>query len=89
MIFGVVGGYLIYLAYELFQSLRSGEATTMPRALQITVIVVFAGLGAALLVFAFRVWKKGREDHDRQPVELEETAPEPDGKDGGPDSGGA
>ena len=71
-IFAVVGGYLLYMAYELLQNLINNVATTMPRFLQILFIVLFAVIGAGLLVYAWRIWRKGREDQDQNPVSLEE-----------------
>ena len=70
-LFAVAGGYVIYLAYELLKNLIDNVPTTMPRWLQILAIILFAGAGGALLVFAWRVWKKGREDQDENPVDLE------------------
>ena len=70
-LFAVAGGYVIYLAYELLKNLIDNVPTTMPRWLQILAIILFAGTGGALLVFAWRVWKKGREDQDENPVDLE------------------
>jgi hypothetical protein len=71
-LFAVAGGYVIYLAYELLKNLIDNVPTTMPRWLQISVIILFAGTGGVLLVFAWRVWKKGREDQDENPVDLED-----------------
>ena len=71
-IFAIVGGYLIYMAYEILKNMIDQVPTTMPPAIQITVIVLFTGIGVALLVFAWKIWKKGREDQDKTPVELEE-----------------
>jgi len=69
--FAIVGGYLIYMAYELLTNLINKVATSMPAWLQILVIIFFTGTGIALLFFAWKVWKKGREDHDKNPVDLE------------------
>ena len=86
MLFGVVGGYLIYLAYDLLKNLINHVETTMPVWLQILVIVLFAGIGLTLLVSAWLVWKKSRQDQDKNPVEIGEgekgeNGPEdPDGK---------
>ena len=46
--------------------------TTMPQIVQILFIVLFTGIGIALLVFAWKMWKKGREDQDRNPLNLED-----------------
>ncbi len=70
-LFAVAGGYVIYLAYELLKNLIDNVPTTMPQWLQISVIILFAGAGGALLVFAWRIWKKGREDQDENPVDLD------------------
>lgn len=70
-IFAIVGGYLIYMAYEILKGMIDQVPTTMPRAVQIIVIVLFTGIGITLLVFAWKVWKKGREDQDKNPVDLE------------------
>lgn len=70
-LFGVVGAYLIYMAYELISNLIKKVPTSMPPWLQILSAVFFGGAGIALLFFAWKVWKKGREDHDKNPVELE------------------
>ena len=71
MLYGVVGGYLIYLAYELGKNLIDNVPTTMPRWLHILAVAAFAGIGVTLLVFARKMWKKGREDKDENPVDLE------------------
>lgn len=70
-IFAVVGGYLIYMAYEMLKNMIDNVPTTMPRFLQILFIVLFTGIGIFLLVYAWKMWKQGREDRDKNPVELE------------------
>ena len=70
-IFAVVGAYLIYMAYEMLRDMINDVPTAMPRFLLILVIVLFTGIGITLLVFAWRFWKKGREDQDKNPVDLE------------------
>ena len=70
-IFAVVGAYLIYMAYEMLRDLINHVPTTMPQFLQILVVVLFTGIGITLLVFAWKLWKKGREDPDKNPVDLE------------------
>ena len=71
-IFAVVGGYLIYMAYEILRDMINDVPTTMSRFLRILVIILFTGLGITLLFFAWRFWKKGMEDQDKNPVDLEE-----------------
>ena len=73
-IFAIVGAYLIYLAYGILKDMIDHVPTTMPPFVQILVIVSFTGIGIALLVFAWKVWKKGKEDSDRDPVGIGDQA---------------
>jgi len=66
----IAGGYVLYLAYELLKSLIDNESTTMPRVVLILAIIFFAAAGVSLLVFAWKIWKKGREDQDQNPVDI-------------------
>ena len=70
MLYGVVGGYLLYLAYELVKNLIDDVSTTMPQWLQILAAVFFAAMGVLLLVFAVKIWKKGREEPAEDRVEI-------------------
>ena len=54
---GVVGGYLIYLAYTLYQSMGDPEAGMSP-AMRIVFIVFFVLAGIALMVYAVILWRK-------------------------------
>jgi hypothetical protein len=60
-LYAVAGAYLVYMAYELLKGLTDNSPTTMPRAVQILVIVLFTGIGITLVVFAWRIWKKERK----------------------------
>ena len=71
-IFAVVGAYLIYMAYGILKDMIDKVPTTMPPAVQILVIVLFTAIGIVLLVFAWKLWKQGKVDQDKNPVELEE-----------------
>ena len=71
MLYGIVGGYLLYLAYELAKNMIDNVPTTMPRWVGILAVAFFAGVGVTLLVTAWKMWKKGREDRDADPVALE------------------
>ena len=69
---GVVGGYLIYLAYQLFQSMGDPEAGMSPAA-RIIFIALFALSGIGLVIYAFRLWaaanreeKEGKEEKQRE-----------------------
>ena len=70
MLYGVVGGYLLYLAYELVKNLIDDVSTTMPQWLQILAAVFFAAMGVLLLVFAVKIWKKGRQEPEEGRVEI-------------------
>ena len=85
-LYAVAGAYLVYMAYELLKGLIDEVPTTMPRAVQILVMVLFTGIGIALLVFAWKVWKKGREDQDQNPVDLEEQEDEAKSEKQGPEN---
>lgn len=62
---GIVGAYLIYTAYELFQA-REDTNTTMTPAVRIIFMVLFAAAGIGLLVYAVRVWKRSAEEEEKQ-----------------------
>lgn len=69
MLMGVVGGYLLYLSYELLKGLIDNVPTDMPRAVSIISIAFFTIAGIGLLVFAWKLWKKPA---DEQPVVIGE-----------------
>ena len=83
-LFAVAGGYLIYMAYEILKNMLDNVPTTMPKAVQILVIILFTGAGIALVVFAWKTWKKGREDQDQNPVDLEAQETEAKSEEQGP-----
>ena len=69
---GVVGAYLIYLAYQLFEG-RAETDTAMTPAARIAFIVFFAIAGAAVLVYALNVWKKSKDEDEEKPKEDENS----------------
>ena len=70
---GVVGAYLVYLAYQLFEG-RAETDTAMTPAARIAFIVFFALAGAAVMVYAVIVWKKSmKEEEQEKPKEDENT----------------
>ena len=71
-IFAVVGGYLVYMAYEMLRDMINKVPTTMPQFVLILFIVLFTGIGITLLIFAWKFWKQGRVDQDPNPVDLEQ-----------------
>ena len=76
LLYALVGGYLLYTAYELLRNRINNVPTTMALWLAIVFIVLFTGVGITLLVYAWKIWKKGREDQDQAPVELEQQEDE-------------
>ena len=73
LLYGLVGGYLLYLAYELLQNRIKNVPSTMAPWLAIVFIILFTGIGITLLVYAWKIWKQGRVDQDQNPVDLTET----------------
>lgn len=73
---GIAGGYLVYLAYDLFR-LRDNPDTTMTPAVRIIFIVLFVILGAGIVVWALRMWKdaarKEKEGKTEDPPENENS----------------
>ncbi len=63
-IMGVVGGYLIYLAYQLYQDPEGG----MSPAMRILFIILFGLIGIGLLGFAVILWKNGGKEKEKQEV---------------------
>ena len=72
MLVGIVGGYLIYLAYELARDLINGVPSQMPKALTVIIVILFTGIGVTLLVYAWKLWKKSREGTEEDRVEIRE-----------------
>ena len=61
---GVVGGYLGYLAWQLFDE-RGNTDTAMTPAARIIFIVLFAAAGIGLIVYAWKLWKRAlREEKE-------------------------
>lgn len=69
---GVVGGYLIYLAYDLYQN-RVDPNTTMTPFMRTLFIILFVLLGIGLLVYAWRCWKSSDADDAKEEAERKDT----------------
>ena len=69
---GIVGCYLIYTAYQLYQG-RNDPESTMPLAVMILFIVLFVGAGLALIVLAWRIWRRGEQEEEQRPKENENS----------------
>ena len=68
-LYGVVGGYLLYLAYELFAA-RQDTNTTMAPAVRWLFVGLFVAAGIFLLIWATRLWleaRKGQEEEEKPP----------------------
>ena len=62
----LVGGYLIYLAYEMFTGMRDGSSDMNP-VLNIVFIVFFVLAGIAVLVYAAVEWKNRNKKKEEPP----------------------
>lgn len=64
----VVGGYLIYIAYQLMTGMdESAGAMSLPVAIFFTVFFAVAGL--AVIVYAVRLWKQAQKEKETLPDE--------------------
>ena len=63
---GIAGGYLLYIAYELFRD-RGDPNTTMTPVARVLFIILFVLCGGALIVYAWRLWKQSlKEEEEKQ-----------------------
>ena len=62
----LVGGYVLYIAWQLFDGLQSGAEDIAPAA-AIAAIVFFTVAGIAVLVYAWRVWRHAPKDGEDSP----------------------
>ena len=70
---GVVGAYLLYTVYELWQDWGNPD-TSMTTVARAVFMALFALSGAALLIYAVRVWQKsGREEENAPPKQDEDS----------------
>ena len=67
---GVVGGYVLYLAYQLFRD-RNDPDTTMALWVRILFMAFFAIAGIGLMIYAWKIWKAAdraeREGKEEEP----------------------
>ena len=61
---GVAGGYLMYLAYELFRD-RGNADTTMTPAARVLFIALFVLAGAGLIVYALHEWRHSGKEEEK------------------------
>ena len=62
---GLVGGYLLYLAWQLLQDWNNPD-TTMSHGLMAFFIAFFAAAACAIFVYAFRLWKRTDQDEKEE-----------------------
>ena len=73
---GVVGGYLLYMAWQLFDN-RNNPDSTMAPWVCIMFAVLFVIIGVGLMIYAFRIWKIA--DREEREGKTEEKPENPDG----------
>ena len=61
---GITGGYLMYLAYQLFQG-RNDPDTTMTPAARIFFICFFVLAGLGVVIYAIRVWRHSDKEEEK------------------------
>ena len=66
MLLGIGAVYLLYIAYKLFEG-RNDPNTTMTLPVMILFIVLFVIAAGFLAVYAYRVWKKSKQEEEEQP----------------------
>lgn len=59
----LVGGYLLYTAYEIYDGMKT---SSMAPGLSIFFIILFVVAGLGVLVFAWTIWKRGKEGKDQE-----------------------
>ncbi len=69
----IVGAYLLYTAYELFQG-RNDPNTTMTPFVMYLFIALFVIAAGGLFVFAWRLWKGSREEEEEKPEREDENS---------------
>jgi len=67
----VIGGYLIYMAYEMVQNTLNGRSTMSMTTTVITaVIMALAGLGT--IGYAVYLWRAGSKKQEALPEDVQE-----------------
>ena len=65
MLLGLVGGYLLYLAWDLYEKYRD-KAGEMAPALNIVFIIIFALGGLGTLYYAWVIYRKDRKETEEK-----------------------
>ncbi len=66
MLLALVGGYVLYIAWQLLDGLLAGR-NEMPQAAAIAAIVVFTLGGMGVLVYAWKTWQDAKKQEDKEP----------------------
>lgn len=71
---GIVGGYLVYTAWQLYQG-RNDPETTMTAGMMILFVALFVIAGVGLMAYAVILWKRGMaEDKEEKQTKEEEDS---------------
>lgn len=60
----LVGGYLLFTAWQLFQDWQKGVQDSMPETVRLVVSVLFALAGLAVLGYSWAVWRRSLKQDD-------------------------
>ena len=68
----LVGGYLIYLSYQLFRGMRSGESD-LPLWVSIAAIALFLTSGIVIIIHELIEWRRSRNAGDGEETGSDES----------------
>ena len=68
VLLAAVGGYLLYIAWQLFDKYRN-QAGEMPPALNILAVIVMTLGGLGTLYYAWTVYRQARKKEDKNTEE--------------------
>jgi len=71
MLFGLVGGYMLYLAYQVLHGTINGTSS-MSVAVTMLSVVFLSVSGLGIMAYAFRLWQRYRKE--QQAAESAEEA---------------
>ena len=72
-IMGIAGGYLLYIAYQLFQGRNDPESEMNPIVMYFF-IVFFVAAAIGLFVYAWKLWKGSMKEEKEEPAKEDENA---------------
>ena len=71
MLLAVVGGYIIYLAYEMMRDELAGKST-MPMWVCILFVILLGGGGIVSLFLAWKAYRKKDTEEEEKPADNDE-----------------